>query len=104
MIVIDSFSQWISNEMASKSNRYDEQQLLELCRREADDFFSEIEATAKSNSILVVSADFGQSLAPQDSAQRIIRMCVGMTNAKLGSISTSAELIQAGFVIFKNQR
>ena len=104
LIVIDSFSQWISNEIAHRSNRHDDRQLMEIGKHESDEFFSEIESASKSNSILVISADFGQSLPPQDAAQRTIRMCVGTTNARLGSMARTTELIQSGFVIYKNQR
>ncbi len=104
LLVIDSFSQWICNEVAHKAARHDDKQLMDLCKYEAEEFFSEIESLAKTNSILVVSADFGQSLPPHDAGQRAIRMCVGMTNARLGSISSSAELMQAGFTIHKYQR
>jgi adenosylcobinamide kinase / adenosylcobinamide-phosphate guanylyltransferase len=104
LIVIDSVSQWLSNEIAQKAARHDDRQLIEILRHESDEFVEMLQGCARTHALLIVSADFGQSLAPQDSAQRTLRRCVGTTNIRIGALSKTVELIQAGFVIFKNMR
>ncbi len=96
LIVVDSVSQWIGNEIAKLSAKHDEWQLSEAIMREVDD----LSVNLKSNigSLIVVSSDFGQSPPAQEPASRVLRMCVGRANQQIANIAVSIELMMAGVV------
>lgn len=100
LLVIDSLSQWISNEIAKRSSRMDERQLLDTMHRDIDDFVSVITKCLAKRPVIVVSADFGQSMPPQIAADRTLRMCVGTSNTRLANISAAMEVVFAGVVIY----
>ena len=100
LFVVDSVSQWISNEIARKSARLDENQLFDTMARESDDFITAIKQCAVKRPLIIVSADFGQSMPPQLAADRTLRMCVGLLNTRLTALSNSMNVCFAGVVIY----
>jgi adenosylcobinamide kinase/adenosylcobinamide-phosphate guanylyltransferase len=101
LFVIDSLSQWISNEIARKSGLTDDRQLLDSMSRDIDDCVKVITNCLATRPVIVVSADFGQSMPPQIAADRALRMFVGTSNTRLAEISGAMEVILAGVVIYK---
>ena len=100
IFVIDSLSQWISNEIAKKSSRMDDRQLLDTINRDIDDCVNAITNCLAKRPVIIVSADFGQSMPPQIAADRTLRMCVGGSNTRFAMISDRMEVVMAGVVIY----
>jgi adenosylcobinamide kinase/adenosylcobinamide-phosphate guanylyltransferase len=100
VIVIDSISQWISNQVARSAPRHDEQQICSLIDRDTEELCDILRQTTELKKIVVVSSDFGQSLPPQDSLQKILRRSLGLANTKLAALSKNMELLTAGVVVF----
>ena len=104
LIVIDSISQWLANEIARQSSRYDEQQLQAALLHEIDELCSELEVTLRTNPVVVVSSDFGASLPPQDAPLRSLRKVTGLANQTISSRSDIVEFLTAGVVTFTKER
>lgn len=96
LIIIDSVSQWIGNEIAKMSTKHDEWQLAEAITRDIDDFCSLLERSNRP--VIVTSSDFGQSPPPQEPSSRVLRMCTGRTNQRLSALANVVELMMAGIV------
>jgi adenosyl cobinamide kinase/adenosyl cobinamide phosphate guanylyltransferase len=96
LIVIDSISQWISNEIARLASKHDEQQIAAAIMRDAEDLCLNIRE--RQQLTIVVSSDFGQSVPPQDAGARLLRMCTGKTNQLLSAIAHRTEIMMAGVV------
>ena len=99
LLVIDSVSQWLGNEIAKLAPRYDESQLFDCLSREIEELSATLTACLASQSLIVVSSDFGQSPPPQDPMIRTLRMTVGLANKMIAAISHKAEFMMAGIVI-----
>ena len=100
LIVVDSISQWLSNEIARHAARHDDEQIKKILTRDVEELCEIFVGTLKHRHLLLVSSDFGQSPPPQDSHQRILRMSVGTTNTKLAALAQRVEIVMAGLVVF----
>lgn len=96
LLIVDSVSQWIGNEIAKLSTKHDEKQIAEELNRDIDDLCASLRGEA--GSIIVVSSDFGISPPPQEPSSRALRMCVGRANQRLSDIAKTIELMMAGLV------
>jgi adenosyl cobinamide kinase/adenosyl cobinamide phosphate guanylyltransferase len=102
-VVIDSISQWISNLIARSATRYDEQQVANIIARDVEDLCELLTRHRRTDQILIVSSDFGQSLPPEDSHQRLLRRSVGQSNAQLAALSKTIEIMIAGVVMLSKK-
>ena len=102
LIVIDSVSQWISNEIAKLSAKFDEWQLTEALMREVDDLCAQL--SGENHSFIVVSSDFGSTPPPLEPSQRVLRMCAGKTNQAISALSGKLEFMLAGVVYFSTNK
>jgi adenosylcobinamide kinase/adenosylcobinamide-phosphate guanylyltransferase len=96
LIIIDSVSQWIGNEIAKRSSKHDEEQLANILLRDTDELCHHIHQDP--GPIIMVSSDFGTSPPPQDAALRILRMVTGRANQAIADVSNQVELMMAGVV------
>ena len=102
-IVIDSISQWISNMIARSAARHDDQQVASIITRDVEELCETLSRHSRREQILAVSSDFGQSMPPQESHQRILRRSVGQANVQLAALSKTTEIMMAGVVIFSKK-
>ncbi len=96
LIIIDSVSQWIGNEIAKRSSKHDEEQLANILIRDTDELCHHIHQDL--GPIIMVSSDFGASPPPQDAALRVLRMVTGRANQAIANVSDQVELMMAGIV------
>lgn len=96
LVIIDSISQWLGNEIAKLSNKHDEQQLVGAVEREIEDLC--LFLARDLGPLIVVSSDFGASPPPQDQATRVLRMCTGHANQAISNLADHIELMMAGVV------
>lgn len=99
VLVIDSVSQWVSNEIAKRSGRTDERQLQDSLAFDLDELISIIRDSMLSAPVIAVSSDFGSALPPQEPAVRVLRKTVGHANQSLSALAGRTEIMMAGIVI-----
>jgi len=102
-IVVDSISQWLCNEFAKGTSRFDEQQLASSLERDVQEVCMMAKRASLTQPVIIVSSDFGQSLPPQDHLQRILRHTVGKTNQDFAQAATHVEILFAGIVIHQKK-
>lgn len=102
LIVIDSVSQWLGNEIARSSGKLDEQQLSEAVARDVEEFSHML--SRDRGAIIVVSSDFGASPPPQEQAARVLRMCVGRANQSVARVADHVELMMSGIVFSSSSK
>ena len=95
-LVIDSASQWMMNEFLLNSTKYDRDQLSHYIESQSQEFLELIKLMTKSRQIIVVSAEMGSSLPPEQPLAYDIRRKVGEFNQKLAAHFKHLILVQAG--------
>ena len=102
-IVVDSISQWLCNEIAKSTSRFDEQQLASSLESEAQELCLMAKRASLIQPVIIVSSDFGQSIPPQDNLQRILRQRVGKTNQDFAQAATHVDVLFSGIVIHQKK-
>lgn len=96
ILVIDSISQWLANVIATDSAKYSASQLADHLQNEIAVFTDTLKIPLAEQTIILVTAENGWSVAPESPLQAILRRTLGTLNQELAALSSHVYLVCSG--------